>query len=173
LYARPKDPQHYWALDETGTLETLWLLLSSKNETEQHEISEIYCIQVPEEILQVHGYAPLKKAAGTVCLIYKNVHGFCNQLSRNEKVERATEIHDNLEVNIAVYCEHKFDMKHKKNCNGFNQLFKGGEAAVQSIVALNVHKNIGWIQQGGTSLLLLAIWLSSWITMRVEKMIPD
>ena len=45
-------------------------------------------------------------------------------------------------------------MKHKKNCNGFNQLFKGGEAAVQSVVAHNVHENIGRTQQGGTSLLL-------------------
>jgi hypothetical protein len=78
LYGRPKDPQHYWALDETATLETLRLLLSSENETEQQEISEINCIQIPKEILQVHGYAPPKKAAGTVRLIYKNVNGFCN-----------------------------------------------------------------------------------------------
>jgi hypothetical protein len=43
-------------------------------------------------------------------------------------------------------------MMYKKNGNGFNQLFKGGEAAVQSIVAHNIHKNIGWTQQGCTSL---------------------
>ncbi len=154
MYGRPKEPQYYWTLDETGTLETSRLLLSSKNETEQQENSEIKCIQIPNEILHVHGYAPPKKAAGTVCLIYKNVNGFCNQLSGNEKVDRAREIRGDLEVDIAAYCEHKLNMKHKKNCNGFNQLFKGGEAAVQSIVAHNVHKNIGLIQQGGTSLLL-------------------
>jgi hypothetical protein len=45
-------------------------------------------------------------------------------------------------------------MKHKKNSNGFSQLFKGGKAAVQSIVAHNVHENIGRVQQEGTSLLL-------------------
>jgi hypothetical protein len=45
-------------------------------------------------------------------------------------------------------------MRHKKNCNGFNTLFKGGEADIQSIVAHNVHKNVGRVQQGGTSLLL-------------------
>jgi hypothetical protein len=45
-------------------------------------------------------------------------------------------------------------MGHKKNCNGFNTLFKGGEADIQSIVAHNVHKNVGRVQQGGTSLLL-------------------
>ena len=55
---------------------------------------------------------------------------------------------------MAAYCEHQLNMHHKKNVNGFNQLFKGGEAAVQSVVAHNVHENIGRIQQGGTSMLL-------------------
>jgi hypothetical protein len=45
------------------------------------------------------------------------------------------------------------NMRHKKYSNGFNQLFKGGEATVKSIVAHNVHENIGCIQQGETSLL--------------------
>ena len=111
-------------------------------------------ITLPEEILQVHGYAPPKKADGTVCLIYENVNGFKNQISGNEKVDRAKEIHSKLEVDIVAYCEHKLNMKHKKNYNSFNQLFKGGEAAVQSVVAHNVHENIGQTQQGGTSLLL-------------------
>ena len=62
----PKVPQHSWTLDETGTLDTSRLLLGIENETEQQEIREIYGIQVPKEILQVHGYAPPKKAEGTV-----------------------------------------------------------------------------------------------------------
>ena len=94
------------------------------------KLGKFYGIQVPEEILQVHGYAPPKKAEGTVRLIYENVNGFCNRLSGNEKLNRVREIHDDLEVDIAAYCEHKLNMKHKKNGNGFNQLFKGGEAAV-------------------------------------------
>ncbi len=143
---------HDWTVDETGTLDTSVII--SEHETEQQEISEINKITLPEEILQVHGYVPPKKADGTVRLIYENVNGLQNQLSGNEKVERAREIHDELEVDIAAYCEHKLNMKHKRNCNGFNQLFKGGEAAVQSVVAHNVHENIGRTQQGGTSLLL-------------------
>ncbi len=35
-----------------------------------------------------------------------------------------------------------------------NQLFKGGEAAIQSITAHNVHENFGKLQQGGTSFIL-------------------
>ena len=143
---------HDWTVDETGTIDTSVII--SELETEQQEISEMNNITLPEEILQVHGYAPPKKAEGTVRLIYENVNGLQNRLSGNEKVERAREIHNELEVDIAAYCKHKLNMKHKRNCNGFNQLFKGGEAAVQSVVAHNVHENIGRTQQGGTSLLL-------------------
>lgn len=96
-------------------------------ETEQQEIQEIRNITVPDEVLHVHGYAPPKKADGTVRLIYENVNGFQNRLSGNEKVERAKEIHDELEVDIVAYCEHQLNMKHKKNSNGFNCLFKGGK----------------------------------------------
>jgi hypothetical protein len=69
-------------------------------------------------------------------------------------VERARQIHDELEVDMAAYCEHQLNMHPKKNVNGFNQLFKGGGAAVQLVVAHNVHENVGRIQQGGTSMLL-------------------
>jgi hypothetical protein len=45
-------------------------------------------------------------------------------------------------------------MRHRAYCNGFNQLFKGGGAAIQSIVAHNVHENFGKTQQSGTSLII-------------------
>ncbi len=149
-----KDPGHSCSLNKTGTLETSRLHMYSEYEVQQQEISEINMIEVPKEVLQVHGHAPPTKAEGTVRLIYENVNGFSNQLSRNEKVEKAKKIHNELEADIAAYCEHRFNMCHKKNCNGFNMVFKGGEADIRSIVAHNVHENIGRVQQGGTSLLL-------------------
>jgi hypothetical protein len=87
-------------------------------------------------------------------LIYENINGLNTHLSDNETVERMDEIQDELEINIMAYCEHKINFKHKRNVNGFNQLFKGGEAPIQSNAANNVHENVGRIQQGGTSLLL-------------------
>jgi hypothetical protein len=45
-------------------------------------------------------------------------------------------------------------MRRKENCNGFNQLFKGGEVDIQSIAAHNVNVNVGKTQQGGTNLIL-------------------
>jgi hypothetical protein len=75
---RPKDPGHSWSLNKTGMIETSQLHMSSEYEVQQQEISEINMVEVPKEVLQVHGHAPLTKAEGTVRLIYKNVNGFCN-----------------------------------------------------------------------------------------------
>ncbi len=102
----PKDPGHSWSLDETGTLETSRLHMYSEYEVQQQEISEINMIEVPKEVLQVHGHAPPTKAERTFRLIYENVNGFFNQLSGNKKVKKAKEIHDELEADIAAYCEH-------------------------------------------------------------------
>jgi hypothetical protein len=131
--------RYSWPLDETGTIDTSGLTYYSENDAEQQEIRETLNIPVPDEVLQVHGYAPPTKLEGTVRLIYENVNGISNKMSNNEKLERMREIHDKLEVDIAAYSKHQLNMKDKKNCNGFNQLFKGGEAVVQSVVAHNVH----------------------------------
>ena len=97
---------------------------------------------------------PATKGEGIIRLIYENTNGFSNRLSDNEKINKAKEIHNELNVDIAAYCEHRLNMRNKRDINGFNQLFKGGEAAIQSVVAHNTHENIGQVQEGGTSLLL-------------------
>jgi hypothetical protein len=117
-----KDLGHTWTIDETGTLETSGLGMCD-SEVEQLENREVNKITAPEEVLQVHGFAPPRKAEGTVRLIYKNVNGFSNQLCENKKVERARQIHDELEVDLVAYCEHQLNMRHRRNVNGINQLF--------------------------------------------------
>jgi hypothetical protein len=107
-----------------------------------------------DEVLKIHGVAPASKGEGIIHLIYENANGFSNRLSNNDKVEKAKEIHDKLNVDIAAYCKHRLNMRNRHNVNGFNQLFKGGKAAIQSVVAHNTHENIGHVQEGGTSLLL-------------------
>jgi hypothetical protein len=149
-----KAPTHAWSIDDTGTLDTTGLASCSDIDVLEQEIREINSITIPEEVLQVHGYAPPKKAEGTVCLVYENVNGVSNSLCGNKKVDRMKELHDELEVDKSAYCEHKLNMKHKKNVNGFNLLFKGGDTVIQSIAAHNVHENIGHTQQEGTSLIL-------------------
>ena len=89
---------------------------------------------ISKEVLKVHGVTPATKGEGIIRLIYENANGFSNRLSDNEKIDKAKEIHDELKVDIAAYCEHRLNMR-SKHINGFNQLFKGGEAAIQSVVA--------------------------------------
>ena len=53
-----------WTVDETGTIDTSVII--NALETEQQEISEMNNINLPKEILQVHGYTPPKNADGMV-----------------------------------------------------------------------------------------------------------
>ena len=146
------------ALDETGTIDTsLFCNTYENNErlalAEQQEATRVTELGVPEEVLQIHGEAPGSKPEGVFRLIYENVNGISNRLTGNDKVEKAKELHDELEVDLVAYNEHRLNMQHRQNCNGFNQLFKGGEATVKSVVAHNVHENFGRVQEGGTSLM--------------------
>jgi hypothetical protein len=137
-----KASTHAWSIDDTGMLDTTGLASSSDIDVLEQEIRESNSITIPEEVLQVHGYAPPKKAEGTVCLVYESVNCLSNCLCGNEKGDKMKELHNELKVDMAAHCEHKLNMKHKKNVNGFNQSFKGGEAAIHSIAAHNVHENI-------------------------------
>ena len=111
---------------------------------------------ISEEVLKVHGVALPSKCKGVVRLIYENVNGLSNKLSNNDTVDKAKEIYNDLEVDIFTYNKHRLNMHDRRNVNGFNQLFKGGVASLQSVVVHNVHKNLGRVQEGGTSLLLFA-----------------
>jgi hypothetical protein len=169
----PKDPQHSWILNETRMLETLRTPLSSEIKTKQQEISESNSIQVPEEFLQVHGYAPPKKAEGTVRLIYENVNGISNQLSGNEKVNRAREIHDDLEVNIAAYCEHELNMKHKKIATGSVNSLREERPRSSPLWHTTYMKILAGFSKGIQAFSSLVTLWSSWITERVGRMIQD
>jgi hypothetical protein len=146
------------AIDKTGMVEFSYMLHENGNNErlvliEQQERNRVRELGIADEVLQVHGTPPSSKGEGIVRLVYEN-NGLSNKLSDNEKVKKAKEIHDKLEVDIAAYNEHRLNMQHRGNVNGFNQIFKGGEAAIQSVVAHNIHKNISRAQEGGTSLLL-------------------
>jgi hypothetical protein len=49
-----------------------------EREIEQLESREVNKLTVPEEVLQVQGFAPPRKAKGMVRLIYENINGFLN-----------------------------------------------------------------------------------------------
>ena len=151
------DPQQGdGAIDETGTLET-WELQEERREREIQarllEQSELENIE--DEVLEIHGERMAGKQEGVIRLLYENANGIDGRFNNNEKVTKAKELHDELEANVVAYCEHRLNLKNKRNMVGFNQLFWGGEAEVRSVVAHNVHADEikGRTQEGGTSLL--------------------
>ncbi len=139
-------------MDETGTVE---LRRESLAEDEwcrmmREEWQEVR--NVSEDILKVHSVNPGSKVEGITRLLYKNANGILCKWTNNWKVEKACELHEELEADIIAYNEHRLNMKHKSNSIGFSKLFGGGEADVCSIVAHNVHEDIRRVQEGGTSM---------------------
>ncbi len=55
-----------------------------------------------------------------------------------------------------AYNEHRQNLRHKDNRNGWNQLFRGGKEDIRSVVAHNVHEAdcISRAQESGTGLLM-------------------
>jgi hypothetical protein len=150
-------------IDETGTVGTEGLTdddsAGSSGKECQVAVMQRDMLEasgVADEVLTVHGIAPGSKADGVFRLVYENCNGLSNKISGNEKLEKAKEILDDLEVDVACYNEHRQNLMHKDNRNGFSQLFRGGEAEVRSVAAHNTHegKDVGRVQEGGTAMLL-------------------
>ena len=160
-------------IDETGTVDTSGLeedeSVSPQSSAEGRSVKLKEMVEasgVREELLSVHGVAPGSKAEGIVRLIYENLNGLNSRMSDDEKLDKARELIHDLEADIVCYNEHRLNLMHKDNKNGFSQLFRGGEADIRTIAAHNRHegKEVGRVQEGGTAMLLrMAFWLSRWI----------
>lgn len=157
----PDDKLFEEALDETGTVVMEGMtdpeLESGEvemNATMAKTLEQEEILHVSDDLLKVHGVPPAKKREGCMRFVYENPDGISNRISGNEKLDKAKELLDELEVDAAAFSEHRQNLKHKDNKHGFSQLFNGGEADVRSVVGHNVHENVSRVQQGGTSLLL-------------------
>ena len=111
-------------------------------------------MDITKELLRVHVIDPRKKPEGVTRIIYENANSSNTRISGNEKVDKAKEVIDETEADVVCYNEHRVIAMHKENYNGFNQLFRCGEADIRSVVAHNIHKNLSKLQEVGTSMLL-------------------
>jgi len=138
-------------LDETGTISTRLL----DHGEILHQEQEIFG-GVSDEVLQVHRVLPGRKEEGITRLLYENANGLSNRMCGNNKLSKCKDLIDELGADIVAINEHRQNMRHIDNRNGWNQLFNGGEADVRSVVAHNVHESegIGRTQEGGTGLLM-------------------
>ena len=105
------------AVDETGTVSTESSIntdaeckeqyLHEKRRAENFEMEEIK--GVTDEVLKVHGIAPGEKGQGVTRVINENPNGFNSQTTRNEKLENAKDIIDDLEADVVAYSEHRLN----------------------------------------------------------------
>jgi hypothetical protein len=148
-------------IDDTGTVQIQdceETIAARRQEEEDYRrsqlLEEMKMRGVSDEVLLVHGVAPGSKQEGITRLLYKNANGFdCRQLD-GRKVTKARAMHNRMEADIVAYSEHRLNYRHPGNRTGFNQLFRGGETDIRSIVAHNVHENVTRVQEGGTATLL-------------------
>jgi hypothetical protein len=109
---------------------------------------------VGEGLLQTHGIAPNSKQAGIFRMLCENANGFNNRISGNQKIAKALDIKDDLDIDCLLYCKHRLNLHHKSNVNDFKQMFQR-EIACTAVAAHNVHE---WqqarrVQEGGTGVI--------------------
>ena len=105
----------------------------------------------------MHGVLPGRKEESITRLLYKNANGLSNRMCGNHKLSKCKDLIDELGTDIVAMNEHRQNLHHIDNHNGWNQLCKGGKADVRSVVAHNVHesKGIGQTQERGTGFLMI------------------
>ena len=92
--------------------------------------------------------------------------GYLTDSVETKKLDKAKDLTNKLGADVVAYNKHCQNLQHKDDRNGWSQLFRGGEANIQSVVAHNVHEAdcIGCAQKGGTDLLMFSpsqnIWMS-------------
>ena len=106
-------------------------------------MEETECVQKALEmgLLQVHGTPPNTKGEGIFRLVGENSNGFNNNISGNEKLEKAVELRKELNADGALFVEHRLNLKHKDNKNNFKQMFQR-EDTVKAIAGHNIHEGV-------------------------------
>jgi hypothetical protein len=77
---------------------------------------------VKDGLLQTHRIAPNTKQQGILRIMGENCNGFSNQIRGNDKIAKAFDIKDDLDINCLMYCEHRLNFRHKGNKNNLKQM---------------------------------------------------
>ena len=142
------------AIDEMGTVPCSGVRDDGGRRVNVEEQLRKEIREVSDYLLEVHGVSPGRKGEGITRLIYENLNGLQSTLSnKNEKLEKARRVIDDLQADVVCYNEHRQNLRHKANRNGFRQMFNGGETDLRAIASHNVHESVGKYQEGGTAVL--------------------
>ena len=93
---------------------------SSTRDDENKRVMEA----VEEGLLQVHGTAPNRKHQGIFRILGENCNGFNNKIGGNDKITKAVDIKEDLDIDCLLYCEHRLNFRHKDNKNDLKQMFQ-------------------------------------------------
>jgi hypothetical protein len=153
-YEELKDGQLFnEAIDETGMVAApLVEVDGEQHRTAEQEVSK-EIRGVSEYLLEIHGLPPGQIGEGVTRVIYENLNGLQSTLSKNEKLDKARQVINDLQADVVCYNENCQNLKHKANCNGLRQMFNGGETELRAIAAHNINEDAGKIQEGGTAML--------------------
>ena len=96
--------------------------VAGKNTHAQEHVRVLEAVE--EGLLQMQGIAPNSKQDGIFRVLCKNANGFNNRISGNQKIAKALDIKEDLDINCLLYCEHCLNLRHKENVNDFKQMFQ-------------------------------------------------
>jgi hypothetical protein len=103
------------------------------------------------------------KGTGSQGLLYEILNGLQSTLSKkNEKLEKARQVIDDLQVNIVCYNEHRQNLQHKPNQNGFRQMFNGGKNELRTIASHNKNTEARKFQEGGTAMVVYKVLIQQY-----------
>ncbi len=145
-----------------------------EDDGEQHRTAEQEVSKeirgVLEYLLNVHGLPPGWKRDGVIRIMYENLNGLQSMLSKNEKLDKARQVINDLQADVVYYNEHRQNLKHKANHTGFRQMFNGGETELRAIAVHNVNEDAGKFQEGGTAMLVFGYLIEQFDTEGRDKM---
>ncbi len=82
-----------------------------EDDNEQHRTAEQEVSKevrgVSEYLLDVYGLPPGWKGEGVTRVIYENLNGLQSALSKNEKLDKARQIMNDLQADVVCYNEHR------------------------------------------------------------------
>jgi len=110
---------------------------------------------VSDNVLRVHGVMPGMKKEGITRLLYENCNSLSNRICGNNKLNKVKDLIHEWGADIIGIVEHRQNLHHKSNINGWNQLFQRADEDVRLVVAHNSHKNNAPVQEGGTGIIVL------------------
>jgi len=75
-------------------------------------------------LLQVHGTAPNTNQQGIFRILGENCNGFNNRIGGNNKIAKAMDIKEDLDIDCLLYRKHRLNFRHKDNKNDLKQMFQ-------------------------------------------------